>query len=367
MCCSSVFQALRLACLLCAALLLGTEATARAAERRAVFLESAQNAHPSLDSVLEATRAPLAELGVELAVAPRPAGANLGTTAEAAKALARSQQAVAVVWLDTERAGATWSVLYFFDAARSRLLTRRVAVSASESAAAEEVAVVLRSAIGALLEGQEVLMTEVPVPEVKKEPPTTKLVKPRPVAPPPARPHAPEMLGLGLSYVGSIFNEGASWQSGARVSLSVRPFRSRWRFAAAYEFLPALDASAPGITTQVTRHPSEVTVARDLFTGTLRLAPELGVIADAVHRRTEFVEAPLVATEPSTRWLWAVSMRFRGTWSVATRVSLLAALGADFVLNPFEQVAAEGAREASVSTLLAVRPRAEAGFLLNLW
>jgi hypothetical protein len=363
---SSAFNAFCLTCLLCALFLAGNSATARAAAaRRAVFLESAGSAHPPLTSVLEATRAPLAELGVELAVAARPNSPDLAATTEAARTLAHSLQAVAVIWLDTERAGSSFLVLYFFDPARSRLLTRRVEVSESESAAAEEVAVVLRSAIDALLEGEELAMTEVAVAEVKEEPPAPR---PRPALPlSPAARLKPETLALGLGYVGSIFTEEASLQSGARLSLSIRPPRSRWWFAAAYEFLASLEANAAGAVTEVARHPIEVAVARDLFTGALRLSPEAALIADAVHRQTERADAPLEATAPSTRWLWAVSLRFRGSWSLATRVWLVSALGADFVLNPFEQVAAQSASRASVSSLLAVRPRLEAGFSMNLW
>lgn len=363
MCKSSVLQLVR-SCVLCVVLLFGV-GSAHAAARRTVFLESKANTHPSLESVLDATRAPLAELGVELAVAPRPAATSLAATTQAAKTIAQASEALAVVWLDGERAKSSWAVLYFFDAARSRLLTRRVEVSASEPAAAEEVAVVLRSAVGALLEGEEVAMTEVAVPEVKRQP----------VAPPPPvakaalvpAPQQPNSFGVGLGYVGSVFSEHGNWQSGARLALAFRPLSSRWWLGAAYEFLVPLDLEGAGAATRVVRHPGELSVARELLRGRVRLAPELALIGDAVHRETKLVEAPLEATEPSTRWLWAVSMRLRGRCLLGTRLSLWGSLGADFVLNPFEQVAAQPSTELEVASLLRVRPRLEAGFLLDLW
>jgi hypothetical protein len=215
--------------------------------------------------------------------------------------------------------------------------------------------------IDALLEGEEVAMTEVTVPEVKEAPPAP------PPLPPPAVAPKPETFGFGFGYVGSIFNKEATWQSGVRLSLALRPAHSRWWLAAAYEFLMPLEANAAGAVTRVDRHPGEVTVARDLFTGTLRLAPEAALLVDAVHRQTERADAPLEATAPSTRWLWAFSLRFRAGLALAPRLSLIGALGADFVLNPFEQVAAQSDAHARVSSLLAVRPRLEAGFLMNLW
>lgn len=365
MCKSSVFQLVRL-CVLVFVLLFGA-GEARSAPRRTVFFESAAGAHPSLKSVLVATRAPLAELGVELSVAPRPAAASLAATTQAAKSIAQTTQALAVVWLDTEGERSSSAVLYFFDAARSRLLTRQVEVSESEPAAAEEVAVVLRSAVGALLEGEEVAMTEVALPEVKKEPPAP-LTPPAPASPAPLPPASrPNSFGVGLSYVGSIFNDQGTWQSGARFALAIRPFASRWWLGAAYEMLLPLDADGAGARTRVTRHPAELSVARELLSGRLRIAPELALIADAVHRETRDVDATLEATAPSTRWLWALSMRLRGRCVLGERASLWGSLGADFVLNPFEQVAAQPGSELAVASLLAVRPHVEAGFLFDLW
>jgi hypothetical protein len=365
MCKSSVFQLVRL-CVLGFVLLFGAS-EARSAPRRAVFFESAANAHPSLNAVLDATRAPLAELGVELSVAPRPAATSLAATTNAAKRVAQSTQALAVVWLDAERMRGNSAVLYFFDAARARLLTRQVQVSDSESAAAEEVAVVLRSAVGALLEGEEVAMTEVALPEVKKEP-LAALTPPAPPArPAPQAPSRPNSFSVGLSYVGSIFNDQGTWQSGARLALALRPFASRWWLGAAYEVLLPLDADGAGATTRVARHPAELSVARELLPGRLRVAPELALIADAVHRETREVDADLEATAPSTRWLWALSMRLRGRCVLGERSSLWGSLGADFVLNPFEQVAAQPGAERAVASLLVVRPHVEAGFLFDLW
>jgi hypothetical protein len=247
------------------------------------------------------------------------------------------------------------------------LLTRQVEVSDSESAAAEEVAVVLRSAVGALLEGEEVAMTEVALPEVKKEPPAPLARPAPPTRPPPQAPSRPNSFGVGLSYVGSIFNDQGTWQSGARLALALRPFASRWWLGAAYEVLPPLDADGAGATTRVARHPAELNVAHELLSGWLRIAPEFAVVADAVHRETREVDADLEATSPSTRWLWALSMRLRGRCVLGVRSSLWGSLGADFVLNPFEQVAAQPGAERAVASLLAVRPHVEAGFLFDLW
>jgi hypothetical protein len=337
--------------------------------QRLVFLRSDLPTQPSLERVVEATRGPLAELGVELLVAARPSSADLGALTRAAQALADPAHAIAVVWLDNPPAGKPGAVIYFFDPLRKRLLTRSLAIDESETAAAEEVAVVLRSAVAALSAGSAVAMTEVEVPQPAKVP--APAAKPEPArvavrANGSPRQHSAE-LDLGLGYVGTIVAKDWSWQSGARLSLDFRAARSRWLFGAAYQFLPPLRAESSRVTTRLSRHPAEVTVGVRLFGDSFRLEPELALLADRTRRETERADAPLVATPRSTQWLWAVSARLRTRWLLTRRLSAVAALGADFVLNPFDQVIESAVPRAELYSLLAVRPLAEAGLAIDLW
>jgi hypothetical protein len=341
-------------------------ARAAAMTQSLVFLRSDVATHPSLERVVEATRGPLAELGVELLVAARPSSAELGAMSRAAHAVADATHAIAVVWLDNPSADDRGSVVYVFDPLRKRLFTRALAVDESETAAAEEVAVVLRSAVSALSAGAEIAMTEVKIPEPVKPPP--------PPAPKrePARARAPQHehsaeLDVGLGYVGTIVAKDWSWQSGARLSLDVRPARSRWVFGAAYQLLPPLRAESSQVTTRLYRHPAEITLGLRLFGDSFRLEPELALVADRVQRETERAEAPLVGTARSARWLWAVSARVRGRWLLTRRVSAVAAAGADFVLNPFEQEVEAAAGRTQLYSLLTIRPLAEAGLALDFW
>src|SRR5882724_2968442 len=91
--------------LLLSAWLAEQPAFAQTASRHVVFLQPSAAAHPSFESVLDAARGPLAELGVELLVAVRPSSTELGATTRGAGALARSTHALAVVWLDSEQSG----------------------------------------------------------------------------------------------------------------------------------------------------------------------------------------------------------------------------------------------------------------------
>jgi len=357
--------------LLFSLLLSARRAQAAPAPQSLVFLQSNVATHPSLERVVDATRGPLAELGVELLVGARPSSAELGAMTRAAHDWADSTHAIAVVWLDNPAAGQPGSVIYFFDPLRKRLLTRSLAIDESESAAAEEVAVVLRSAVGALQAGADVAMTEVKVPEPAKAPTPAPNRKPAHDAAPAesaqrTRQRSAE-LGVGLDYVGTIVAKDSSWQSGARLSLEFRPARSRWLFGAAYQFLPPLRAESSQVTTKLYRHPAEVTLGVRLLGESFRLEPELAFIADRVLRETERADAPLVATPRATRWLWAVSARIRTRWLLSRRLSAVTALGADFVLNPFEQVVEAAGPRAQLYSLLTIRPLAEVGLAIDLW
>jgi len=345
----------------------GRRAHAASATLSLVFLRSNVQTHPSLEQVVEATSGPLSELGVELLVAARPSSAELGAMTRAARDLADSTHAIAVVWLGNPPAGQPGSVIYFFDPLRKRLLTRSLAINESEAAAAEEVAVVLRSAVGALQAGADVAMTEVKIPEPTKAPKS-------PVQPRPARDSArgvgsqserPAQLGLELGYVGTLVAKGSSWQSGARLALDLQPARSRWLFGAAYQVLPPLRVESSQVTTQLSRHPVEITLGALLFGESFRIEPELAFIADRMLRETERADAPLVATPKAARWLWAVSARIRTRWSLSGRLSVVTTLGADFVLNPFDQVVAEANEQQPLYSLFTVRPRADAGLALT--
>jgi hypothetical protein len=131
------------------------------AKPRVLFLEAAVASGSEIEPVIEVTRDQLTELGVELGVAPRPSDARLSVITSHAQTAAVASAAIAVVWLDTQRSATT---IYFYEPKAPRLLTRKLTVSRSSAAAAEEVALILRSAISAVLEGEEVAMTEIEVP-----------------------------------------------------------------------------------------------------------------------------------------------------------------------------------------------------------
>lgn len=334
--------------------------TATARERIVVLTSDADPAF-FRGEALTASRTALLEVGVELGLAPRPPGATLEATLPVARGAAAAGQALAVVWLDVEQRGVT---LYFFASRRGRLLSRRVAVSASAAAAAEEIAIVLRSAASALLEGAAPEMTEVRVAEPPPPPPAPEPVQ---AEAPPVAAASESRLALQAAYFGTWFAEQQGLASGARIAAVTRPFVAELRLGLAYTWFPKLSVETESIEVSMTRHPGELWVAYELGNSRLRFAPELALMLDALTRRTESVESPWVASPPSTRWVFATSLRARVLLNVAARFWLTGSAGACLVTNPFSQVATAPALETELLSLRSFRPELELGLRIDVF
>lgn len=297
-------------------------------------------------------RAQLSDVDVETVEAVAE-GATLEDSAKEARVEADRHGALAVVWLEPREGVVT---VFLFESKGRRLRARRVLVSGTAEAAAEEVGVVIRSAVSALVEGAEVSMPEIPVP-VEAAP---KLAPPPPASPPEPTPEEPRWR-LAAGYVGTLYSLDAAWQHGLAASLSVRPFDSPWFVELGYAFLPPLELSAPGVRSELERHPCELGVGIELGVGRFRVATEALFIVDFTSRRTTRADEPLARAPSESRPLYAGSLRLRGALPLAGRAALYAAFGAEFLLNRFDHVVRGADSPEPSITQLAARPRTDVG------
>jgi hypothetical protein len=296
--------------------------------------------------------AQLSDLDVERIEAEAGA-ATLEDSARMARVEAERHGALAVVWLESDAGVVT---VFLLEAKRGRLRARRVLVSGTAEAAAEEVGVVIRSAISALLEGIEVSMPEIAVPHEPTPP------APEQPAPPPAPPASrPEHLRLLAGYLGTLYSLDAAWQNGVAASAALRLFDSPWFFELGYAFLPPLELSAPGVKSSLRRHPVEAGVGLELGIGRFRVATEALFIADFVSRRTTRADEPLARAPSESRTLFAGSLRLRGALPLGSGFAFYAAFGAEFLLNRFDHVVRGSESPEPSITQLAARPRVDAG------
>jgi hypothetical protein len=321
--------------------------------RNRVVLLGAKNPTDAA-ALWSSTRAQLSDLEVER-IEEQGTDTTLEDSARRARLEADRHGALAVVWFDTDEGVVT---VFLFEARGRRLRARRVLVSGTAEAAAEEVGVVVRSAISALLEGAEVSMPEIPVPSAPAPPP------PEPRAPPPP---AREHLRLSVGYLGTLYSLGAAWQNGAAASISLHPGESPWFVELGYAFLPPLELSAPGVKSELLRHPSEIGLGLELGIGRFRVATEALFIVDFVSRRTTRADEPLARAPSETRTLYAGSLRLRGSLPLGEGFALYAAFGAEFLLNRFDHVVLGSDSPEPSITQLAARPRGDAGLSYALF
>jgi hypothetical protein len=242
------------------------------------------------------------------------------------------------------------------------LYVRDTESGGSEASVAEEVAIVLRSAIGALLEGNMTGMTEVQLP------PAPKAVAPRPSADVLQQP-TPEVpyLRVGAAYVGTLFSRNAAFQHGAAGAIAVGLPRTPFFAGLAYTYFAPLTVAGGGAESLLRRHPIEGFAAAEFRFNPVYVTAEAALIADAVARTTVAAAPGLSATPPTTRWLWALSTRLSCAFPLRSRLRLKLGVGAEFLLNRFDQVTdgLNARRDVAASPLLA-RPRFEAGLVLGL-
>ncbi|MFZ5895372.1 MAG: hypothetical protein ACOY0T_30230 [Myxococcota bacterium] len=311
-------------------------------------------------ATLDATRTLLAELAVDLVLTPGPRGHELAATTERARRAVSDNDAVAAVWLEEQEHTV---VVYFYERAHARLLTRRVEVSESEAAAAEEVAVVLRSAVGAALEGADLMMTEIAVPQVSKP----ELPSAPPPPPPPMRARTGSQGELSFGYAGETVSGDANWQSGARLALVFAPAESVARIGLSVALWQTLEVETEAASLRVRRYPVSISAGIGWANQRFELRPELAAGAEYVRRSTERTASTLSAEPPSGRWLWSVSGRVRGQYALAPRVRVYASGGLQWLLNPHDEVVLGPVKSETLLAWAPLRPLAEAGLSVQIW
>jgi hypothetical protein len=296
---------------------------------------------------MDAVRTELGELGVRLVQSAEVPGA----------APANDRDVLAYVWIERTPAA---TVVHFYESAGRSLRERRIPVATRGAASAEEVAIVVRSAVSALLERARAMAATPPAPASARP-------APGPAPRPPRRPAGSRTstppIAWSLGYSGTYYAPQLPWQHGAAVSLACCR-GSHGRFGAAFTWTPPSTRQTGQAEIVLQRYPLEFFVGFEtsLVGRWLRLRPEGAVGIDWVRRRTQWVQATLEQTPAATRVAWETSSRLRLTLQPTSRWGLYALVGADFVLTRVEQVIGS---EALVSPLRA-RPRLELGLTMGL-
>ena len=302
----------------------------------------------------------LTELALTLSERTAPAFFDLIDYVSEAQKVSSASETFLVAWITRKQSHTN---VYLYDPKGPHLYAREVAVSESPAAASEELALILRSAIQARLDGGDVAMAEIALP---KPVGATPLPHP-PVSPLPERQvvtYAREPKGaVELSGIFSHPVSNANWQGGVGLRLWVR--KRPVRFGFGYSVFPGLSVSNNQAEVSVQRHPMEAFVGYRVWSGALNVIVESAFSADPVRRETTFSRMPLSGQEPHWRWLWTVSGRVRFETYLVSSLWFTAAAGAEFPLNPYSFELAIAEQRQTIAKILPVRPTLELGLVLG--
>lgn len=270
---------------------------------------------------------------------------------------------LAFVWLVEQDGTLT---IHFYEAAGASLRERRIPVSGTDAINLEEVAIIVRSSVSALLERAErERNTEPVVTPVDEEPAPVDVENSEVVRDEARDPPSPVALDFGLTL--SRYAPQTSYQQGLRGLVTVAPTRSFWEVGAAYTYVPATSVDGGGASITLARHPIELIFAADYMIprAPLFVGGSLGMIVDPILRRTTATEEGIVAEQDEWRTSWATSAHLRAGVQATTSLRFLVAAGAEVLLRSHAQVL--GGEESQV--LVAphrVRPHVFAGISLNV-
>lgn len=233
--------------------------------------------------------------------------------------------------------------IHLFDPWKNQLRTRMVEASASATANAETLALILHAELLAYLN--------------EPPPPPPPLPPPRP--PPPA-PRPDPRWGLGVGYVAGTFLRDQGVQQGIRLGLAHH--WSRVYAGAYYAFLSDQDVRAADVGMTVRRHP--------IYLGAGWSSPEhhrlsLGagafLSADWVSRHTSFVATPWLAQPDDRRFVVAAGLCGLAEVRILRNLKAHLALGPEAPINPYDFQAMRGITNTTIARFLPVRIIGEAG------
>lgn len=299
-----------------------------------LFVQTTDKSLPT-DRLIAALAANLGEIGVRLDVArtnsPKDGDVQPAATAPTtptAEGTTSHPGPIALIWIREEEGQLK---LQFYEPSGGHLRARDIPLASTDAASIEEVSLVVRSYVDALLDGPKVLSAPQP-----KEPEP----KPQADTPPPLAKHerteTSPAIRLELAYAPSAIDLSETWQQGAAVSLLVRQLVPV-TFGASYTFLTHLSVE-DDVSFTLQRHPVSLFVGIPIvMTNRFTLEPRLALEADFTLRRSTSTDEAS-ASQSESRTIWSSSAQLQAGFSFSRYVGAFATGGASIVINRFDYV-----------------------------
>lgn len=305
----------------------------------------------------------LGELELEIETVHAASHAELPEQARQAAELARKTRAAVAIWFEARTAGTLR--IYALHAQSGRVYARDVDLSDEATVQREQVAVVLRAAVPAVLSGGAQLGAPLLVvprdPSVDAAPSLPAVPSPGPVV----REHGRSTrLRAALGYDGTALAWDANIQHGVLAALVLDAGAwLRVGLGAGY----TAEASIPGdqASAIVRRLPFFAKVGARWSAGGPVIGVEVGPVLEAWHRRTAIHAGRLQPTEPSTVWRYGGAVSTRAELGLGPHVALYLSVEGQWFPVP-HTVSVESERGEQRIETHSVRPHLGLGLLFDV-
>ncbi len=304
---------------------------------------------PPDSEIAVAVRGQLAGSDVAVRAHPR-AALDAASPLDAARTLARSAEARAVVWFQRDGDRVT---LYLFDARAATTYAREFAWAGTEATTAEVLAVAARRALRSLPAGYPAGMSPFDLP-----PPKSEHVESTPTATEPPRAPQRHRARFVAAYVGTRYAAEHRWVSGVGAWASWLAPAGVYA-AVGYHLLAATRAHNDDAALKIRRHPIDVLVGYRWVPRHVGFQVELAGLVDIVTTSTEAL-GTAVAPRDATHTDLGVGTRARLDYAPLSWLSILVGGGVDVYPGAAPFVVRTTSRSTLVAPFVA-RPRMSAG------
>jgi hypothetical protein len=331
-----------------------------APQTRTIVMIESPSTEPVATALFRAVRAHLSDLPIDLrlgsADSAQSAPASMITLAYD---YASRMQAAAVFWIDSRRPQR--AAVRLLAVQSGRMYSRRFqARSGQPEVEAETVAIVVRSAVQALLRSDpidDLMPGEDNRDEAADAAPVLTEFQDSDAA----------RLSLSAAYVVQMFSHRpAGVVQGVVLGAGGRTASGLWLFGG-YRLLVPETGQASLAQISVRRHPMFLTAGWSLDVGQWSLGGGICVTADVTTIDAAARQDGVTTIQAGPQWYLSVAPVLRGQWQASESLSALVEVGADIPFRPVRYVVDVGDRKQALMAQAQVSPRVLLGAILAVW
>ena len=206
--------------------------------------------------------------------------AQLAEQLQLAREMARTENAIAVFWLD--RTTHDQVFLFLTGESGDRVLVRELA-EMDEPGRHEALAIIVRSSVDAMLRGGRIGIEHVPAESTASAPAGTK-------------PATAGVLSVGLSFALKSHSGTHPALAGLDIRIGLQVYRSL-SVLVGYTFVQPMEVEGSTASARILRHPARIGVGLSWSLGAFRLGPSLCLVVDYTTARAHDLAAGLTAIE----------------------------------------------------------------------